>query len=111
MVSRPKWESDLIAISRKSPHWAAIAKEAADLHWEKHDRSIAVAVGSLVEHMLRLCIRENMTELTPNEEKTIFEGPNSPLGTLSARIQIAYALRLYGRKTRKELDLACCRFG
>jgi hypothetical protein len=99
-----KWESDLASLSRNYLTWERFGDRIDDLNRETHDRSVAIGVGSLMEHLLRLCILENMIPLKPSGEKEIFEGPNAPLGTYSARILIGYTLRLYGLKTKRELN-------
>jgi DNA-binding MltR family transcriptional regulator len=45
-----------------------------------------------------------MVKLTPEEHDQLFIG-TGPLATFSAKIRLGYALGIYGRKTRHDLDV------
>jgi len=64
----------------------------------------AVALGSaLIEDVLQACITLSMVRLTSSEIDELFTG-QSPIASFSARVRLAYALGIFGRKTRKDLN-------
>jgi hypothetical protein len=70
---------------------------------EQHDRAAAVILAALLEDALRDAILSRMVPLTEQKERQIF-GPDSPLGSLSAKIKVGFALGVYGPETRADLD-------
>jgi hypothetical protein len=66
-------------------------------------RSAILLASSLTEILLGGAIRHKMRPLTTKEQEAIFFG-DGPLSRFSARIQIGYALNIYGKKTRHDLD-------
>jgi DNA-binding MltR family transcriptional regulator len=66
-------------------------------------RGVAVLASAFLEDVLRLAILAKMRKLTEDEEDRLFVGLG-PLATLSTKIQIGYALSIYGPKTRHDLD-------
>ena len=70
---------------------------------EQHDRAAAVILAAQVEDALRAAILERLISLSEKEEARIF-GPDMPLGSLSAKIKIGFALGVYGAETRADLD-------
>jgi Mannitol repressor len=69
------------------------------------DYAIAIIGSGLVEKALEAVILTRFINLEPDERNGIFnyEG-NGPLSDLSAKIKIAYALGLFGPKTRDDLE-------
>src|SRR5215204_6920548 len=65
-------------------------------------RGAILLSASLVDSLLVGVICEKMRPLTKNEHSDIFDG-TGPLSTFSGRINVAYALGVYGRKTRHDL--------
>jgi hypothetical protein len=65
------------------------------------DRAAAVLWGSLVDRAVERLIR---TAMRPKGVDDIFDH-NGPCGSFSNKIQIAYALELFGTKTRHDLNL------
>jgi len=64
----------------------------------------AVALGSaLIEDVLQACIMLSMVTLTSSEIDELFSG-QSPIASFSARVRVAYALNIFGRKTRSDLN-------
>lgn len=72
-------------------------------------RGTAVLAAALLEDVLQLAILSKMRILKPDEEDRLFVG-QGPLATLSTKIQIGYALSIYGPKTCHDLDVGCTRF-
>ena len=59
---------------------------------------------SHIDDLLKGAIKYRMVNLTSDDEEVLFSG-FGPLATFSARIRIAYALGIVGKKTRHDLDL------
>lgn len=68
-----------------------------------NDRSTAILGASMVEENLKRAILAKLRPLTNDEKDRLF-GPSTPLGSLSAKIKIGYALSLYDRATQQDLD-------
>jgi hypothetical protein len=65
--------------------------------------TVMIAV-SHIDGLLKGAITYRMVNLTSDDEEVLFSG-FGPLATFSARIRIAYALGIIGKKTRHDLDL------
>jgi hypothetical protein len=66
-------------------------------------RSAVLLSASLIDTVLGGAIREKMRPLTDKEQEEIFFG-EGPLSTFSSRIKVAYALNVFGKRTRHDLD-------
>jgi|ERR1700733_1757830 hypothetical protein len=66
------------------------------------DRAAAIVMASMVEKALRRLLSNNMRE----EKSTgkLFKFPGV-LSSFSAKINVAYAFKLFGEKTKKELNI------
>jgi DNA-binding MltR family transcriptional regulator len=53
---------------------------------------------------MRDAIKKRLVPLTDKEESNLFEN-NGPLSTLSSRINMGYALDIYGAKAKRDLNL------
>jgi hypothetical protein len=93
----------LHGLSRKPLTWKGKLDSMARALRED-DREAALKSGSLVEVSLEHAIKARIIRLRKPELKSLFEGPQSPLGTFSAKIWIGYALGLYGAKAKHDLD-------
>nr|WP_131196104.1 MltR family transcriptional regulator [Lichenihabitans psoromatis] len=69
-----------------------------------NSRIAAILAGSLVQMVLKVAVTYNMVPLTKAEDKNLFEG-SGPLSTLSAQINVGYALGLFGKKVRHDLHV------
>jgi hypothetical protein len=65
--------------------------------------TVMIAV-SHIDGLLKGAITYRVVNLTSDDEEVLFSG-FGPLATFSARIRIAYALGIIGKKTRHDLDL------
>jgi DNA-binding MltR family transcriptional regulator len=67
------------------------------------DRTAAILGATIIENALRLAL---LACFRPEEKdhKGLFEGATGPLATFSSRIEIAYALRIFGPKTLSDLQ-------
>jgi hypothetical protein len=69
------------------------------------DYAIAIIGAGLIEKALEAIILGRFVNLSPDERNSIFNHENNgPLGDLSAKIKVAYALGLFGQKTREDLE-------
>jgi DNA-binding MltR family transcriptional regulator len=65
-------------------------------------RYVVIVGASMVERVLEDAIRFRLVRLTKAQWETLFS-ENAPLGTLSAKINLGHAMRVYGNKTRADL--------
>lgn len=69
------------------------------------DHAIALIGASIVDKALEVAIRSRMVKLDDDEHKRIFSFDHrGPLADLSSRIKIAFALGVYGPRTRADLE-------
>lgn len=69
------------------------------------DHAIALIGASVVEKALEIAILAYLIPMTKDERKRIFSyDDQGPLSDLAARIKIAYALGIFGPRTRNDLD-------
>ena len=66
------------------------------------DRAAAITACSYLEPRVDRALRSRLVPLTKKLDQTLFAG-YGPLSTLSARIDVGYALGLYGKMTRADL--------
>ena len=69
---------------------------------EESDRAAAILAAAYFEDRLRAAIMTRFVALNRRDEAEIFK-PYGPLSTFKAKVDIAFALGLYDRKTRKDL--------
>ncbi|SRR6266446_64679 len=67
------------------------------------DRTAAILGGTIVENALRLALLARLRS-DEKDHADLFEGAMGPLSTFSARINVAYALRIFGPKTLSDLQ-------
>ncbi|WP_294257240.1 hypothetical protein [uncultured Sphingomonas sp.] len=71
---------------------------------DETDRGAVIILGSIIEDSLANRIRQNFVDLTVEEDKRLF-GADSPIGTFSSRIKVAYALGIIDREHVKMCDI------
>ena len=69
----------------------------------EEDRAAAIIEVTNLETELENAIRSKMVSLNNTEHGEIFTGQGA-LATFGARIKIAYALGIFGKQTRKDLE-------
>ena len=69
---------------------------------EESDRAAAILAAANFEDRLRDAIMTRFVALNRRDEAEIFK-PYGPLATFKAKVDIAFALGLYDRKTKKHL--------
>jgi len=70
---------------------------------EKNDRGAAILAATNVEIALRYALVRRLT--VKEDQHGLFFGSGSPLSTFDQKIRIAYALEIFGQKTKINLDL------
>jgi DNA-binding MltR family transcriptional regulator len=70
------------------------------------DAAFALMVSTALDQALELAILSHFAHVTSEEARTMFDdASNGPLSTFSARIKAAYALGIYPKGARDELNL------
>jgi hypothetical protein len=67
-------------------------------------RGVAILASVQVEDVLGGALLQRMVELTDDEYGQLFQG-TAPLATFSAKIRLGYALGIFGKKTRHDMDI------
>ena len=67
------------------------------------DRAVAIIEATKLESELEDAIKSKMVSLSDTQHGEIFTGEGA-LATFGAKIKIAYALGIFGKQTRKDLD-------
>jgi hypothetical protein len=67
------------------------------------DRSVAISACALVEFSLEKALKLRLRRMTKVEQESLFDG-NAPLATFSAKIKMGYALGIYGKEMRHDLE-------
>ena len=102
----------------EKPDLAKLAKElydtGASLNWLQiflddiagdNDRSAAITLATLVDDQLGVAIEARLVPLSNTLRGRIY-ADRGPLGSFSAKIDMGFALGLYGKQTRSNLHLA-----
>jgi hypothetical protein len=71
-------------------------------HDDSGDRTAAILGSTIVENALRVALLARFRPDGKRHEK-IFEGEEGPLSNFAARIKVAYALRIFGPKTHRDM--------
>lgn len=102
MASRQDKQAKIGALSRQNPTIAEIFHMSSpEFRKSLDDRSVALIYAAQIERSLEKIITHMLA--TKDELKELF-GDSGPLGTFSAKTQIAYAMGIFGKRTKKELD-------
>lgn len=70
----------------------------------QNERGAAIIGAALVEKYLTLVIAHRFVELAETEQNRLFEG-SGPLATFAAKIQIGFAMGIFGRNIRNDLTI------
>lgn len=107
MTSRPSLSTlrkQLRALSREPVSDAEIESSVSDMLRERNDRGTALIGKEIIDSTLTGMLRMHFSHLSKEENEQLFDRDNSPLGTFSAKIKIAYALGIISKNERDELD-------
>ena len=70
------------------------------------DYAIAIIGAAYVERSIEISMRGRFVTLTQEEEKRLFNYDyDGPLSDLAAKIKVGFAMYLFGRKTRDDLEI------
>jgi hypothetical protein len=67
------------------------------------DRSLAIIEAVNLEYAIESAISTQLN-LTKDRMEELFIGENAPISTMSAKIKLAHAIRIFGSNTRSDLD-------
>lgn len=68
------------------------------------DRSCVIVVASIIDELLGQLIRARLAP-NPSSTDTLFDGPNAPLASLSARIDLSYRIGIISSKLCRDLHI------
>jgi hypothetical protein len=71
---------------------------------DKNDRAAALAAGSFLEDQLSFALNARFIPLSETRKDALYKRPDAPLRTFSAKIELGFALALYGEATRIDLE-------
>ena len=71
---------------------------------EHNDRGTAIIGATIIERVFESVLSTHFRQLGSDDYDRIFYGDRAPLGTLSAKSRIAYALNLCTKQVREETD-------
>ena len=83
--------------------WVELTEIYTEMY-QQSDRAAALAGGSFLEDTLRDAIITRFVTLSQTRKNALFKGTDAPLSKFSAKIEIGFALHLYGDLTRIDLD-------
>jgi len=83
---------------KKKPFEAALREIRAS-----NSRGTVLVAAAMVNQLLFGALKYNLVRLSKREEEDLFEG-FGPLSTFSAQIKLGFAMGLYGKKLRHDLD-------
>lgn len=95
--------NSLRKLTRKPVGLKAAVSAMGTAHREADDRSAAITAAALTEVAVEKAIKLRLRPLTKTEQRALFDG-TAPLATFSAKIRMGYALGIYGRETRHDLE-------
>ena len=90
-------------ITRKPVSLKAALSAMAVTQFEADDRSAAISAAALTELAVEKAIKIRLRRLTKTEQDGLFDA-TGPLATFSGKIRMGYALNIYGRETRHDLE-------
>jgi DNA-binding MltR family transcriptional regulator len=68
------------------------------------DRSCVIVAASIIEHQLTECLRGRLVP-TGAAQDSFLDGANAPIGTFSARIDLAHRIGMIGQQFARDLHL------
>ena len=82
-------------------HWYKLLNAELD---GTSDRSCVITAASIIDHLLLELMRARLV-LNSSSTDTLFDGPNAPFGTFSARTDAAYRVGLISSQLARDLHL------
>ena len=90
-------------LTDEQPTYDHFSEFIAETNAEKNDRGAAILLATNVENALQIALLR-MFKTRKDQARGLF-GSNSPLGTFANKIQMAYALDIFGDETKANLDI------
>jgi DNA-binding MltR family transcriptional regulator len=91
-------------LTRKTLSWRTAISAMSSSLQSHSDQTAAIIASSAVEVALESAIKTRLRRLKLADTESLFGG-TGPLATFSAKIQIGYALGIFGPETRHDLTL------
>lgn len=91
-------------VSRRAPNFRDLLGGMVDPGQRRDDRSAVIIGVAGLERGLERLLRAKFRRMRRADYQKLFEG-TGPLATMSGKIQVGYALGLYGPKTRHDLEV------
>jgi hypothetical protein len=82
-------------------HWFALLNKEFD---GTSDRSCVIVAAAIIDHLLTETLRSFLVP-SPNTQDSLIDGPNAPLGTFGARIDMAHRLGFLGVQGARDIHL------
>jgi hypothetical protein len=82
-------------------HWFSLINKEFD---GTSDRSCVIVAAAIIDHLLTEALRSFLVP-SPTAQDPLFDGANAPLGTFSARIDMAHRLGLLGVQAARDMHL------
>jgi hypothetical protein len=92
-------------MGRKTRHTAEQVKAAMEEISKQTDRGAGIIAAAILDEMLETIIQARLLELNRDHYDALF-GPEKPLGSFSAKIEIGFALGFYSEQGYKVLHAA-----
>lgn len=91
-------------MAKTRPHTTEQITEFLNELKKQTDRGAALIAGAVLDEILELTILARLIEFGSERREALFD-PTRPLGTLSAKIEIGYALGIYENPFRLQLGI------
>jgi DNA-binding MltR family transcriptional regulator len=69
------------------------------------DRGVAIVAAAMLEELLELIILARLIEIPSKRKEALFDRMNAPLSSLSAKIEMAFALGIINETARRAMHL------
>jgi hypothetical protein len=103
MVSRPRSFRSLRDFTSSVPNSDEAHRFFQELISDPNDRAASITGAAYLESSLEDTITYKLKKIGAKSVDELFRG-DAPLGTFSAKIKFAFAIRLFGERTRHDFD-------
>jgi len=69
-----------------------------------NDRATALVTATRLEHEIERAIQTHFVQLSEDQISALFDG-DGPLSNLAAKVRLAHALGIFGKRTKTDLDI------
>jgi Domain of unknown function (DUF4145) len=92
-------------VTRKTIHTSDQVTAFLEELKTQSDRGVAVVAAAMLEELLELVICARLIEISSNRKEALFDKMNAPLSSLSAKIEMAFALGIISESARVAMHL------